>query len=269
MVIGIIIGLVLLAAGALLLFLRGKARDKVLEIKSTATSPVSELHEIRNGVAAEIGPGGFSQGAEIKGTIECAEPLTAELSGTPCVWYGMSVQERYQDTYQEADANGRVHTRTRTGSNTVASNTRSVRFQVRDTTGTITVDPKRAKVEGHTVVDRHEPASGTESALQFGTFSFSLSPSPSGRKILGYHYTEQLIPLGGQVYVFGEASDRDGELVVREPMEKEKPFIISVRSEEEITQGLERSAALQQWFGFGLIAAGAAVAFAAIAGAFG
>lgn len=269
MVIGIIIGIVLLAAGGLLLFLRGKARDKVLEIKSTTTSPVAELHEIRDGVASEIGPGGFSQGAEIKGTIECAEPLTAELSGTPCVWYSMSVQERYEDTYQEADAQGRVHMRTRTGTNAVAGNTRSVRFQLRDATGTVTVDPGRATVEGHTVLDRHEPASGTENTLQFGTFSFNLSPSPSGRRILGYHYTEQLIPLGGQVYVFGEANDRDGELVVREPMEKGKPFIISVRSEEEITKGLERSTTLQQWFGFGLIAAGAAVVLAAIAGAFG
>lgn len=105
--------------------------------------------------------------------------------------------------------------------------------------------------------------------MQFGGFSFTLSPTQGGRRITGYHYSEHVIPLGEQVYILGEASDREKELIIRQPQEKGKPFIISVRSEEEITKGLEKSATLQQWFGFGLIAVGLAVIVAGIAGAFG
>lgn len=266
---GIIIGIVLLGVGVLMLFLRNKSRDKLLEIQSTTTSLAADIQEIQQGVAAEIGPGGYSSLVEIKGTVECEKPLTAELSGTPCVWYSMSVVERYEDTYQEADAEGHVHTRTRNGTNTVAGNTRGVPFQVRDETGTLTVAPEQAKVEGHKSVDRHEPATGTGSTLQFGGFSFAITASPSGRRVLGYHYTEQLIPVGERAYVIGEASDREGRLMIRRPLEKGKPFIISLRSEEEITKGIEQNANVQQWFGFGLIAVGIAVILAAVVGAFG
>lgn len=268
MVIAIIIGVLLLGIGALLLFLKGKSEDKLLEVKATKTSPACDLNDLCQAVADEIGPGGFAQLAEVKGRVECDRPLQGELSEEPCVWYSMNVEELYEETYTETDANGNPVTRTRTGSTTVANNTRSVPFVVRDETGVVAIYPEGAKIEGHQVLNRHEPAQSGAGTISLGNFSMSLSPN-NGRRITGYRYSEQIIPVGEQLYVIGEASDReDGKLALRSPGEKGKPFIVSVRSEEEVTKGLETAAKVKQWIGFGLLAIGMALIFAAIAGAF-
>ncbi len=269
MVIGIIIGLVLAGIGILLLFLKGKSQDKLLEVKSTQTSSAIDLSELHQAVASEIGPGAFARPAEIKGMCESDNPLTGELSDQPCLWYSMQVEELYQETYTETDSEGRTVTRTRNGSNVVASNTRSIPFAVRDETGTVLIYPDGAQIEGRKVVDRHEPAGGELGTISFGKFSMAINPG-NGRRITGYHYVEHILPVGERLYVLGEASDRDdGKLAFRASLEKGKPFIVSVRSEEEIAKGLETSAKIMEWIGYALIAVGAALVFAAIAGAFG
>ena len=258
-----IFGLVLVGIGVFLFLRHKKALDKVLEMKFTKTSTAGELQELQKAVADEIGPGGFNQLTEVKGTVECQAPLTAELSEQPCVWYTMSVVERYEEQYQERDAEGRVRTGTRTGTATVASNTQSVPFSIRDTSGMITITPNGAAIDGRKVVDRYEPAGGASNTLRIGTFQFSPS-ARSGRKVLGYQYSEQIIPLDARVYVIGEATDREGNLAVGKPADSEKPFILSMRSEEEVTRGMESSATAQKWIGILLVAGGLAMAIAGL-----
>lgn len=258
-----IIGLVLVGIGVFLFLRHKKALDKVLEMKFTKTGTTSELQELQKAVADEIGPGGFNQLAEVKGTVECEAPLTAELSEQPCVWYSMSVVERYEEQYQERDAEGRVRTGTRTGTATVASNTQSVSFSLRDASGTIGITPNGAAIDGRKIVDRYEPATGTSDTLQLGAFRFSPS-ARSGRNVLGYQYSEQIIPLDARIYVIGEATDRDGKLAVGKPVDGEKPFIISMRSEEEVTRGMESSATAQKWIGILLVAGGIGLAIAGL-----
>ena len=260
-----LIGLVLIGIGVYLLIARKKSLDKILEIKSTVTSTTGELHELQKAVAGEIGPGGFNHPAEVKGTVECETPLTAELSEQLCIWYQMKVEERYEETYQERDSEGHMHTRTRTGTTTVASNTQSVPFALRDGAGSIVVDPEGATIDGRKTVDRHEPWTGNKNKLNQGRFRFSGHAS-RGKRILGYHYSEQLVPLGAQVYVIGEATDGSGKPVIGNPADKEKPFILSMRSEAEVTQGLESTASIKKWAGFGLIAGGILLAIFGLMG---
>ncbi|MGE3800368.1 MAG: E3 ubiquitin ligase family protein [Candidatus Kapaibacterium sp.] len=269
MITAIVIGAILSGIGALLLFLKGKSEDKLLEVKVTQTSQATELTELQQAVASEIGPGGFSQLAEVKGVGESEKPLTGELSNQPCLWYSMRVEELYEETYTETDANGNSVTRTRTGSNNVANNTQSIPFSLRDESGSIMVYPEGAKIEGRKVVDRHEPAQNGLGTISFGSFSMSLTPN-HGRRITGYRYHEEILPVGERLYIIGDANDRDGGILAfRKPLEKGKPFIVSIRSEEEIAKGLETSAKVKQWIGFGLIGVGSGLVFAAIAGAFG
>ena len=68
----------------------------------------------------------------------------------------------------------------------------------------------------------------------------NLNTSSSGdRKILGYEYTERILPLDRKAYVIGLASDSTGELMIQQPAEKGKPFIITLKSEEELVKGTE------------------------------
>ena len=260
----IIAGIILIALAAVLFFVRKNQQDKLLEIKFVKTSTVSELADLQQSVAAELGAGAFRQQAELKGTCRCDTPLHGELSGQECVYYSMSVSERYEETYTERDSQGRTTTRTRTASTVVSSNTQSVRFRLDDGTGSIFVDPTGASIDAVSVVSKYEPARTGMSALQFGGFSLSLSGlGGGGRRVLGYEYSESVIPLDRNLYVLGDASDSGGELVMVRPQEKGKPFIVSVKSEEEITRGKESAV---KWLNIGSIAAAAIGAALIIAG---
>ncbi|MCK6542081.1 E3 ubiquitin ligase family protein [bacterium] len=236
---GIIIGLVCFGIAALLLYFRKKNQDKLLEIKFVKTSTAQELKEICKQVNDELSTtGAFRQQTEVKGVIKCAHPITSELAKQPCVWYEMSVDERYEETYTERDQNGREVRRTRTGTENVASNSQRVHFEVEDATGRITINPNDADIEGTQVLNRYEQ-NFSGGRIQLGAFSMNINMGRSGRRILGYEFTESLIPLDRRVYVLGEASDASGELMVQKPEDKEKPFIITLKSEEELTRGTE------------------------------
>jgi hypothetical protein len=57
-----------------------------------------------------------------------------------------------------------------------------------------------------------------------------------GRRTLGYKYEEQIVPVGKPIYVLGEASDAGGQLAIRKPTKKGTSFIVSLKSEEELTR---------------------------------
>lgn len=238
----IIIGVILIALAGLLLFLRKRTQDKLLEIRYVKTSSVSEVLELQQSIAAEVGPGGFKQQTELKGTAQCETPLKAELSEEPCVYYSMSVEERYEERYTERDSQGNTQQRTRTGSSVVASNTQATRFQIDDGTGVLDVDSDGASIDARTVMDKYEPYSGGGGSLNIGSFTLNFGGTIGGaRRVLGYHYRESIIAPGQQLYVLGEVDDSSGTPVMKRPSEKGKPFILSIKSEEEITRSSERS----------------------------
>ncbi len=239
-----IVGLVVIGIGALLVMQRRKAQDKLLEIKSTQTSTAKDLTDMCRTISEELGTkGGFKQQSEVKGFVKCDQPLTSELAKQPCVYYAMTVEERYEETYMEKDAQGTMQRKTRTGATTVASNSQRVHFQIEDETGRITVNPNNANIDPIQVISKYEPYANRNS-ISFGAFTFQV-PSRSGdRHILGYQFTESLIPLNRRAFVLGEASDGSGELMIQAPSEKGKPFIITLKSEEELTKATESSIAM-------------------------
>jgi hypothetical protein len=267
MIVGLIVGAVLVGVGFTLLKLKGRSADRLLEVRATKTSAAGDVVQLARDVAAEIGPGGFAQLVEVKGTTSTSTPLTSELAEKPCVWYRMKVEERFEETYVDTDANGNRVRRTRTGSETVASNERTTPFDVSDGTGSIRVDLASAQIDGVKEIDRHEPV--RDGAASLGAFRFS-ARNLDGRQVIGYHYTEHLIPVGAHVYVIGEATDRiEGTLAIRKPQESDEPFIVTTRSEEEVTKSLKTKVAVMKWSGIGLIAAGVAAVILGIAGLFG
>jgi hypothetical protein len=241
MLVGLIIGIILIAVGVLLIFLRSKKQNALLEIKSTQTSTAKELQEMCASINQELGSsGGFRQLAEVKGMIKCDSPLTGELSKQPCVYYDMKVEERYEETYYEKDSQGNQTRKTRTSNTTVSSNSQRVNFFVEDETGRVQVNPNSADMDPIQVVSKYEPHTSNRTSVTFGGFSFNVSAGTnSDRKILGYEFTEKIIPLERKVYVLGEATDSSGELMIQQPKEKGKPYIITLKSEEELTKSTE------------------------------
>ncbi len=231
-----IVGIVLCGVGGFLVFSYFKQKKKMEAISGVETTTAAALTEIWKGVSDEIGTGSFEEPAEMKGVLECERPLESEIEKQPCVYYSMRVLRKWEEEYYETDDDGNRERKTRQGSDTVSSNTRSVPFQVRDDTGTVKVNPNDANIDGERIVDRFEPESAVSGGtISFGNFSFSLGSGSrsGGRRTLGYQFTETILPLSRRVYVLGTASDSSGELMIQKPREKGQ-FIISLKSEEEL-----------------------------------
>lgn len=60
----------------------------------------------------------------------------------------------------------------------------------------------------------------------------------SDYRSIGYEYLEEGIKMGADLYVLGDANDRDGALKVSKPKDSKQPFIVSTKSEDELTAGL-------------------------------
>lgn len=247
-----------LAATAVVLFLIGRAQSrKAGDMASVETSRAADLVREAADVAGEIGSGSFARAAEVKGVVECDSPLRSEISGTECVWYKSVVKREYEETYTERDSDGRTRTGTRRGSEIVSSNERRTPFRLRDESGAVDVDPEGATMEGERVASRFEQGDRGPS-LSFGKFSVSLSALGPGRRTLGYNLEEWAVALGKRLYVLGEASDSGGRLRVGKPGAKGGRFIISLKSEEELTRSARTGSTVLSVVA-GVLAAGAAV----------
>jgi hypothetical protein len=227
-----------LAVGAIVLFIIGRTQSsKARYIQSTDSSRAGELVQAAADVAKEIGAGSFSKLTELKGQVECASPLRAEISEEACVWYRSTVTREYEEHYQERDSDGKTRTRTRRGSEVVSKNERGLPFLLRDESGAVEVDPTGAKLDGDHVVSRFEPANGGNLVLGSLRLDLGSMLGMGGRRTLGYRLEEWAIPLGKRLYVIGEVVDSEGRLHMRKPKDAKKRYIISVKDEEEILKG--------------------------------
>lgn len=250
-----IIGIVLFIVGAFLVWNYFNQKKRMEAISGVETSTTASLQELCQSVASEIGKGSFEEVSEVKGVIECDQPIESEIEKQSCVYYSMRVTREWEEDYYERDQQtGRDVKKIRKGSDTVSSNTRSIPFKVRDDTGTILVNPNDANIDGEQIVDRFEPQESISgSTISFGSFSFSLGgvSSTGGRRTLGYRFNETILPLNRNVYVLGSASDSSGELMIQKSREKGKQFLISLKSEEEL---LASSQSGMKWSLYGSIA---------------
>ncbi len=251
-----IAGVVLLIVGVVLMFIRRAQQSKLFEISTTATSTVQELAKAADYVAERLGEkGSFRQVAEVKGRVRCDSPLTSEIAGQPCVYYAMSVTREYEERYWDTDPQTKRRVqRTRRASETVASNSQRVPFWLEDSTGRIQIIPDGAEMDVAQVVDRFEQG-GRDGGqtITFGGFTIDVGGFLSGSRTLGYRFRESLLPVDRQVYLLGEAGDSTGELAIQRPQEKGKKFLVSMKSEEELTRSLGSSV---RWLLVGAIASG-------------
>ena len=166
---------------------------------------------------------------EIKGVARSERPLSSPMSGTACVYYAWSVSEHYRrtETYEE---DGRTKTRETSGWESVDSASDSAAFDLVDDSGVIAVLPDGADVTGHDVLS--ETGDRSHRLWRFGGGG-SVNGSTGQRR-----FSETAVPLGVALYVLGSARLGEGTARLELAEAKGEPFVISVKSEEQITGGL-------------------------------
>ena len=237
----LIAGVVLTLIAVGLLFGSKASAEKAFAIRATETSRILDLLDLSSSIAKDLGPGSFRQIAEVKGITESANPLRSELAQQPCVYYSMKVTREFEETYWETDSQGNRSQRTRRGSQIVSSNQQQIPFEVNDGSGKVTVDASSAKLD--TMKAHSSFVAGENNANHIGNFILNLTTAfAGGTRTIGYKYEEDIIPLGRQVYVLGEASDKDGTLkIVKPENKKDAPFLVSLKSEDELLKSAQGS----------------------------
>jgi hypothetical protein len=224
-----IAGVVLIVLGAVFFYLQRSASGRLLEMAGAETATSASLKETADAVAKELGPGSFNQICELKGVIACDKPLLSEIRQIPCVYYRSQVTREYEEEIHERDPRtGQRHTRRERRTETVSSNTRQIEFHVEDQTGRTLVRPEGVEWDEEKAIDELRPPE-----------PMMMMTAPTFR---GTRYTEYVVPVGRRVYALGEARDSEG-LALRKP-EKGGRFLISLKSEEELSAAAKSSAAL-------------------------
>jgi len=173
------------------------------------------------------------------------------------------------------DSPGSHHSR-QTASETLSESVRVVPFFVEDGTGKVEVHPQGSEVDAQKVVDRFEPSASPG-------FTLGGVPVPFDEEAdtLGYRYTESVLPAEAPVYVLGVVREdggigagpapveelplmKGGELASTLPSsrDKKRPFVISHRSEEALSQDLARTVFWMAVAAVGALALGVIVAVA-------
>lgn len=234
-----LLGIFFIIIGINLLRQRNDLQQQIDAMNQTETYNVQYLQELAQEIANELGESGsLFQQTEVKGITHCDEPLTGNLSKESCVFCQTIITEQYQETHWEENDEGEMEQVTERKNAILNRNTQCVDFFVEDSTGQILVHPDKAKVEGKKVYDHFQPAGGIqEFEFYLGEIKVEFSPRcDETHRTLGYHFQEVIIPVETEVYVLGEVSDVHGRLQIQQPNEEDQFFLISHKSEEELSR---------------------------------
>lgn len=261
----IIFGLILSAIGVALFVMSGRAGKRAVLMTGTETKRIGEVSSLVDEIRAELPGGdgsGFSEFAELKGEVACPSPIVGELSRQPGAIVETSVQRVIETRRETRDSDGDVTVSWVKSHETLSSNRKESPWFLDDGTGQLRVSVQGAKLELEKVVDKFEPPGAVEPGagqmtIGYGGLSFSLggalSSHTADRRTVGYKFEERLLPVGRRLYAMGEIADTSDGLVLRKPSDEDRPYLLSLKSEDELVASSLSSA---RWMGIGAAALG-------------
>ena len=226
------------------------------------TTPIKDIVENFEHITNSMGSGSFSNHVEVKGKAHADSPLTSELSDEAVVYYCSEVVHEYEKLETKTNSDGKKEKNWVKHQDTVYENKRWAEgFGVKDDKGFIGLNPNKSKLHLENLFskfEKGEPSSDGGVSMKIKGFSISLGSSNNGLRTIGYRYTETGIRMGANLYVVGDANDRDGRLEISLPKDKKSQFILSVKSKEELLGTLSSAAKglkIGAFISFGLAAA--------------
>ncbi|UPK73532.1 E3 ubiquitin ligase family protein [Nocardioidaceae bacterium SCSIO 66511] len=239
-----IVGVVLLGVAGFLGYRVFTARKAIQRMTSTQTVLARDLESLREAAVSAGGEGSFSTTVEVKGVVRIGPggPLSSQMSDTKCAWHRHKVERKYRESYRDKDG----HRRTRTKTETLTSHRTKDLFYVEDSSGRVLVRPEVIVDKPKKVLDEFEEPKAGKAPKEGGflaTVARVAKDAFDDENTIGFRRREWVLADGARVYVLGEASDRDGELVVGGPADGSKQ-LISTRTEEELSESHGQTGAL-------------------------
>jgi hypothetical protein len=137
----LVLGVVSLAVGLLLLWLRARKVAETNVVRSVAVGTAAEAACAKPGTQVAV-----------EGTIRCDAPLIGEFSEKPCVYFSAKVE----DSWDEDSKNSEGERTTESKSTVVSSTTRHTPFLLEDASGSVRVLPDSASIHAPLTFERKE-----------------------------------------------------------------------------------------------------------------
>lgn len=167
--------------------------------------------------------------AELKGTAESDKPLTSHLAKVPCVFYSWKVDEHWSRTVTTIGPKGVPQTRHESGWKNVAQGKESAPFFIKDDTGIIRIVPEGAEIEDKEVFNK--TCRRNDPLYFFKGPQNEVANSDHQRR-----FHETAIPLHSNLYVIGQAREREDIVAAEIAKDKKSPiFLISTRTEKQVS----------------------------------
>ncbi len=226
--------------GLILWLVKNKKAGKSASLELMDTTRINDIIENHSEMSASMGDGSFSLHVEVKGKAYSETPIESELSKEEVVYFKSEVVHEYEklETRKTQDGTEKKWVKHQ---DTVSENLRwAAGFGVKDDTGFIEVYANKSKFHTEKLYSNFEKGdpnadSGGGVNLKIKGFSIGIGGGSKNKGIrtIGYRYTETGIRTGTQLYVVGDANDREGALRISKPKDKADQFIVSVKSKEE------------------------------------
>ena len=218
-------------------------------------TPINELKEIlvHN---REAGLEGYRHFVELNGFADSDNPQKAPFSEKEFVYYNASLYQVHEEAETYKDSKGMQQQRIKKKETLLTNQKSSEPLVVKDlqSQDRVYIDITQAGIKLDTVktLDKFEPASSIGQYNFFNKFKTGIM----GEKTLGFKMIENTISIGQPLYVLGEAWLEGAKISLGKPSEKDKPFIVSLRSKSEIVQSNKTGAKVALVFGILLAIAG-------------
>jgi len=251
-----IIGGILVAAGIFVgLFIPRRLKDKNLEIRFMKTTPIAELKGILSDNAA-AGLDGYRHFVELKGFAGAESGQKAPFSAKNVAYFNAELYQVYEETETTRDDKGVVRQHLVRHESLLTDQKSSGMITIQDTQPGekvyFDIAQSGLQLETSKTLDKFEPVES------MGRYSFfgSLKYSPLGAKTLGFRMVENTILLGQTLYAMGDAWLEGAKIFMGKPIDEKKPFILSVRNENDIVSSNKSGATAALVFGILLAIAG-------------
>ncbi len=194
---------------------------------------------------------------ELKGTAESESPLTSYLASVRCVHYSWQIDEHWSrtvvETYTDSKGHAQTRTRTESGWTKVADGRDSQPFYLKDDTGIIRVVPDGARINA---ISTYNETLSRDNPAYFGKGPVKEIANTTHKR----RFQENALPVHASLYIMGQAREREDVVAAEVAYQKNTPmFLISIKTEKQISSGYGRWAWFWIILGLVLAAAGALV----------
>ncbi len=239
------------AIGVVLWIFKLKSARKSGALQLMDTSTVAEIQENYESITASMGSGSFTYQAELKGKAHADVPLKSVFTQEDVVYYSTTITHEYEELKEERGSDGKTTKKWVKKSERVSNDKRwADGFGLKDATGFIEVNGGQSNVHAEKLYSDFEKGdpvqqNGGNMHISIKGVSIALnnrSTMNDRMRTIGYRYKEEGIRINKDLYIVGNANDRDGRLRIGVLPSSKDPFIVSAKSKDEVVGSYNSSA---------------------------